>query len=375
MQATQTFSPVFTLRADGTYQLVIPASTDAVKVTAWLESKGAVADRYFRSDSTKFVFSVIPASLVDAITSKYSLVDETPAIAPEFRVNGFTKEEFEQRNFGDVLSALTPREIKKALVRMNCWKHVQQEMREFGGTPVERLRYILGGIHLSDFDVLELVGRTNIPEPVVQYTADYEIGAGSNDSFHVNCDNMGKAIASKYSLVDETPATTVTPETTQETPDYVFIKRGDLPDSECIYNVYWFECKSPAIAEELADNLEHSLNTCWFINVQGSRVVFEDPEMEDSMIPYILNQLIARFGKPVNQEDLRQASTPLPWDAPTTETYFFDDCYTPEELKAKYRQLSKIHHPDAGGNPDTFVELTKQYEFQLAIAFEESQDY
>lgn len=35
---------------------------------------------------------------------------------------------------------------------------------------------------------------------------------------------------------------------------------------------------------------------------------------------------------------------------------------TKSEIKTKYRELAKIHHPDAGGDPDKFREISNAYE-------------
>lgn len=39
---------------------------------------------------------------------------------------------------------------------------------------------------------------------------------------------------------------------------------------------------------------------------------------------------------------------------------FFLKVKTIEDLRRQYRRLSKIHHPDTGGNEETFKELNKQ---------------
>ena len=40
---------------------------------------------------------------------------------------------------------------------------------------------------------------------------------------------------------------------------------------------------------------------------------------------------------------------------------FFKDCNTPQERKAKYRELAKVHHPDAGGDLKVMQEINRQY--------------
>jgi hypothetical protein len=39
---------------------------------------------------------------------------------------------------------------------------------------------------------------------------------------------------------------------------------------------------------------------------------------------------------------------------------------TPEELRRRYRQLSREHHPDKGGNNETQAQINTEYEKALA---------
>ena len=41
---------------------------------------------------------------------------------------------------------------------------------------------------------------------------------------------------------------------------------------------------------------------------------------------------------------------------------FFENCKTLDELKAEYRRLSKIYHPDLGGDLETMKQINAQYE-------------
>jgi len=45
---------------------------------------------------------------------------------------------------------------------------------------------------------------------------------------------------------------------------------------------------------------------------------------------------------------------------------FFTDVKTIEELKAEYKRLAKLHHPDKGGDVSTMQAVNKEYE----VAFE-----
>jgi len=46
----------------------------------------------------------------------------------------------------------------------------------------------------------------------------------------------------------------------------------------------------------------------------------------------------------------------------------FKDCVTISDIKTKYRRLAKKHHPDVGGNVETFRTLNIQYERAMKIA-------
>ena len=174
-------------------------------------------------------------------------------------------------------------------------------------------------------------------------------------------------IHSKYPLFSVVPATPVEEpsphfdkaQRPQCPPVYKFVVRGDMPESDMIYNCYWVECESPEAAGALALELEESINTCWNISAEGCCVHFQDPDFEDGMVPSLYYQLVQRFGKPINQDVLRDIQT-------YSDLYFFDDCYTPEAIKSRYRQLSKLHHPDCGGDTETFVALSEQYSSAIA---------
>lgn len=46
--------------------------------------------------------------------------------------------------------------------------------------------------------------------------------------------------------------------------------------------------------------------------------------------------------------------------------YYFLECETVEEVKAKYRKLARENHPDLGGKPEEMKEVNNQYEQALA---------
>ena len=45
---------------------------------------------------------------------------------------------------------------------------------------------------------------------------------------------------------------------------------------------------------------------------------------------------------------------------------FFKDCKTKEEVKKFYRELSKTHHPDKGGDLATMQAINSEYSFAIA---------
>jgi hypothetical protein len=47
---------------------------------------------------------------------------------------------------------------------------------------------------------------------------------------------------------------------------------------------------------------------------------------------------------------------------------WFSDCLTLEEVKAKYKQLAKQHHPDLGGDTATMQEINREFSFASAKA-------
>jgi DnaJ-class molecular chaperone len=51
-----------------------------------------------------------------------------------------------------------------------------------------------------------------------------------------------------------------------------------------------------------------------------------------------------------------------------------ETCSTPEELKKAYKKLALKHHPDKGGDPERFKEITKEYE-ELLKSFDTTDEY
>ncbi len=45
---------------------------------------------------------------------------------------------------------------------------------------------------------------------------------------------------------------------------------------------------------------------------------------------------------------------------------YFSECKTIDEVKATYKTLAKMHHPDKGGNLQTMQEINNEYSFAIA---------
>jgi hypothetical protein len=148
-------------------------------------------------------------------------------------------------------------------------------------------------------------------------------------------------ITAKYPLPVETLVE-------EPTPERVFVAVGN--SSDIVYNSYYIQCKTPEDAITLQDKLHDEINTCWSIHLdeEHNRIYFQDPDYYDGMYA-LYNELVNWFGVPVRT-------------CPDTSPYYFSDCNTPAEVKAKYRKLSKIHHPNLGGNSETLIVIANQYQ-------------
>lgn len=51
--------------------------------------------------------------------------------------------------------------------------------------------------------------------------------------------------------------------------------------------------------------------------------------------------------------------------ATATKNQYFQNCDTLEKIKAEYRRLALLHHPDRGGNHNVMVEINRTYETAL----------
>lgn len=69
----------------------------------------------------------------------------------------------------------------------------------------------------------------------------------------------------------------------------------------------------------------------------------------------------------LEEEEVTQLLLPAPKESKYVpyDSIVFLDCKTPEEVKALYKRLSKVYHPDKGGSAEDFKQLKKDYEQML----------
>ena len=53
---------------------------------------------------------------------------------------------------------------------------------------------------------------------------------------------------------------------------------------------------------------------------------------------------------------------------------FFDNCFDEASIKARFRELCKLHHPDLGGSEETMKQVNLEYEERLRGEFRKSMD-
>lgn len=45
---------------------------------------------------------------------------------------------------------------------------------------------------------------------------------------------------------------------------------------------------------------------------------------------------------------------------------WFNTCKTVDEVKATFKKLAMLHHPDRGGNTETMQQINAEYSFAIA---------
>lgn len=53
---------------------------------------------------------------------------------------------------------------------------------------------------------------------------------------------------------------------------------------------------------------------------------------------------------------------------------YFHGCFTEQEIKARYRELCKVHHPDLGGSTEAMQDVNLAYEERLRGEFRKTMD-
>jgi hypothetical protein len=157
-------------------------------------------------------------------------------------------------------------------------------------------------------------------------------------------------VTAKYPLVQSTTAIAAP----QDWSEYQFVKAFDTDSMD---NGFWVVCPSPELAARFAAGLQVQTY------IRNNQVHFADSDMESTMTPELFLRLVECFGEPSvywNRERI------APEFEDSEPSYYFADCNTSESVKARYHQLSKLHHPDCGGNSETFIEIADEY--QKAVA-------
>jgi hypothetical protein len=163
-------------------------------------------------------------------------------------------------------------------------------------------------------------------------------------------------ISAKYPLPVETP---VAKELGK--PLYMFLVSYSSGEPR-----YWIECQSNEEAWKLAVEMRQPfihLSCIVGLSVNGNTVsLIPDGDALSALIDRLMTDLISKlgFGDPVvtDKEQNPERASVVTGHNP----YYFADCYTPASIKAKYRKLSKIHHPDCGGDSETFTAIANQYQ-------------
>lgn len=64
---------------------------------------------------------------------------------------------------------------------------------------------------------------------------------------------------------------------------------------------------------------------------------------------------------------LKKKRTPqIVLDTPSASDYF-SGCKTPDDVRRRFRELAKVHHPDVGGSTETFVAVMAALEDAQAL--------
>jgi hypothetical protein len=154
-------------------------------------------------------------------------------------------------------------------------------------------------------------------------------------------------ITAKYPLFSTTPVKEAIPEA-------LFVSNVC---SDGVNVCHYFLCKSAEEASAFASHLRKTFVTKMKVFTLFDKVAFAYGKKATYLLEMdsdTYNRLVQRFGVPITAD----------FAAPVQicPEYYFADCYTPASIKAKYRKLSKLHHPDCGGDSETFTAIANQYQ-------------
>ena len=103
------------------------------------------------------------------------------------------------------------------------------------------------------------------------------------------------------------------------------------------------------------ENISTQFSSC---NHQMSAITFEK-----HIIPLIVKA--EKLYKQLSIEVLKVLSTAAHHNTSVETQNFFSGCDTIDDYKKRYHALSKIYHPDEGGDHDTFIRLKTEYDNKI----------
>jgi hypothetical protein len=347
------FATEFTY-VNSTYRLVVD-STLAIQTAAWLDRQSVTYDRYFKHEGfCKFIFITAPEEAINKIAAKYPLFSPTPeAKKPLYEIvekngNAFFVKCISRSHALRLVDYL-------AVIDANCFITPEDivffALNEDGEFPPMAREVVEAYIR---FD-----GRTYEPKSQPRPKQSWD---SSNPAYNEYQEKCRLEDERKEALNNVT------------TPTFYFNYYNGM-----VATSYWIQCPSPEEAIALESDLREVLAIPYnySMGVSETMIWFETPEeflnyfSAPEMPRFLYQQLVGMFGSPVDYNDATPDGVDPTFlavddDIPADVPYFFADCYTRQSLKAKYRELSKLHHPDCGGDAETFIAIAEQYEQLIA---------
>lgn len=126
------------------------------------------------------------------------------------------------------------------------------------------------------------------------------------------------------------------------------------------------EAETKVKALESVNRVEgHAWNTV-FVKVEDLKNLLSSViEAVVEKVEEVVEEVVGTVKKTVKK--VSQLLLPAPKESKYVpyDSIVFLNCKTPEEVKALYKRLSKIYHPDKGGRAEDFKQLKKDYEQML----------